>query len=737
MNKIWSHPYGLAAIILIVLPIAAPAEITVTLDGGFSGITSNSVIDIDHDSASVWLGTGSGPAVSRDNGSTWTTYGKNPLPAAEVSALAANNRGVWVATSHSQVSQGQSYPFGNGISLTRDGGQTWSNFSPEQSSYFGKLAYDVALYDSVAYAACFYGGLIRSTDWGVTWANIFPSQIDSINSDSIDYYSNLYSSFSNRMFAVKTDTTCFPDTFSVWSGSANGIFRFIYSTSFADDFSHGLTKWKKFGVPFPVVRDTLTIGDSLRTGIFDNMGDTTGNSGIVSKKVFAGPNGFTLETDIYLQVIDTLGCWDEAGIGMPKIANPGWSGARSDTAFDAYGLYFSLSFVGEACPDPRVPPEARHHAWFNARYLDQNDSIQVFDPYSDSSADAFINNWKTLRINVDDTGAVRFEIISGIDTIPIWTPTTRLNSSMMSGRNIVLGFRSSPDIDISAGKAYHDAIRAYQTGSRIYPTYPDSVAHYFYSLTDTSQVDSLKLPGNHVVALGINKTGSLKSIWAACRPVSTGEQLRVAFSTNDGQTWHAANISDPSGAKEVEGWDFSFDSATVYVATSFGLFNSSGDYSDWTRDTSFVDSLGETFYRADAPFYSTDVAYGTLWAGGTDGVVKALPNNNWRVIRSDLRPDEHYAYPSPFSPVLSTRRGTTIHFKPANDTRVNVKIYDFNLELVKTVVTGLARRGGVESDDIVWDGTNDKGKYVANGVYFYRIELDSGKDLWGKVAVIK
>jgi hypothetical protein len=43
----------------------------------------------------------------------------------------------------------------------------------------------------------------------------------------------------------------------------------------------------------------------------------------------------------------------------------------------------------------------------------------------------------------------------------------------------------------------------------------------------------------------------------------------------------------------------------------------------------------------------------------------------------------------------------------------------------------------VESDDIVWDGTNDKGSTVANGIYFYRIELDYGEDLWGKVAVIK
>ena len=55
-----------------------------------------------------------------------------------------------------------------------------SNFAPEQSAYYGKLAYDLAAYDSIAYAACFYGGLIRSTDWGTTWTNLYPSQLDTI-----------------------------------------------------------------------------------------------------------------------------------------------------------------------------------------------------------------------------------------------------------------------------------------------------------------------------------------------------------------------------------------------------------------------------------------------------------------------------------------------------------------------------------------------------------------------------
>ena len=494
-------------ILIAALPVVVNARVSVDINSGISGITSNSVIDIDHDSSSIWLGTGDGATVTFDGGQTWTTYASPDLPADEVSALAANNRGVWVATSHSVAVSGESYPFGDGISVTRDGGISWDSSMASQVHYYGKISYDLALYDSIAFSACFYGGLIRTLDFGATWQNLYSTQLDSINSDSVDYNitSNPYQSLSNRYFAVKTDTMDFPRELSLWAGSAKGIARFQF------------------------LADTLT-------------------------------------------------------------------------------------------------------------------------------------------------------------------------------------------------GAYH--------------TYPDSITKIYYVYGDTTVDDSLKLPGNHVVALGVNKIDSVKYIWAACRPVSSGEARRVAYSMDNGAIWHTVSIVDPSGDDDVEGWDFSFNGDTVYVSTSFGLYRSLGDYSTWTLLSGFQDPSRQTFYQDNAAFYCSDIVDGTLWAGGSEGVVKQV-DGGWDVYRSSQKPTEHYAYPSPFSPEFSNRKGTTIHFMPTNDTHATVKIYDFNMELVKSVAENVARIGGVESDDIVWDGTNDKGKVVANGVYFYRIELDSGDDLWGKVVVIK
>lgn len=493
----------LTTVLILILPTAtATGSISISLQDGVSGLTSNSVIDIAHDSLSVWLGSGGGAAVTVDDGETWTTYGEgHGLPRDEVSALTANNRGVWVASSHSETISGERVPFGDGISLTTDSGINWETFTPKQATWPGMLSYDLAVYDSIVFSACFYGGLIRSTDFGVTWENLYPSQLDSINSDSVDFNNEIFRRLTNRFFSVTVDTTAFPDTFSVWGGSAAGITHFYF------------------------LKDTTT---------------------------------------------------------------------------------------------------------------------QTFN------------------------------------------------------------------------------------------TYPDSIYHITHN--DTTVTDSLRLPGDFVVALDIQNTTGGKTIWAGCRPAFSG-YMRVAFSQDEGASWHEAPIGGISNT--VEAWDFSFADDTVYVATGFGLYMSNGDYTSWMLLSGFRDTSDQTFYQDNAPFFAVDVIDGIVWGGGSDGVVMRQPSGEWDVFRSGRDPEDHYAYPSPFSPFQSTRKGTTIHFKPQSDTRATIGIYDINLELVKMIVSRIFRRGGVESDDIVWDGTSDDGELVANGVYFYRIELDSGDDLWGKVVVIK
>jgi hypothetical protein len=168
------------------------------------------------------------------------------------------------------------------------------------------------------------------------------------------------------------------------------------------------------------------------------------------------------------------------------------------------------------------------------------------------------------------------------------------------------------------------------------------------------------------------------------------------------------------------------------VACDEGVFINEGDTS-WYRIPPIKDyQTGEEILREE--FYSVLIQEydetKRLWVGSSDGL--AYTENNgvtWRVIRSYVRTSSRpepaaYAYPSPFSP---SRHGVArFEYNTENARQVDIKIYDFAMDLVKKVPNDLKPK---------WDGTNESGEVVASGVYIYRVEID-GQVTWGKIAVI-
>jgi len=76
-----------------------------------------------------------------------------------------------------------------------------------------------------------------------------------------------------------------------------------------------------------------------------------------------------------------------------------------------------------------------------------------------------------------------------------------------------------------------------------------------------------------------------------------------------------------------------------------------------------------------------------------------------------------------------------IQYNTLADTHVTIKVFDYAMDLVTTVVDNQFRRGPSDYSD-VWNGRNDYGDGVANGVYFYRVELDGDGVYWGKVMIV-
>ena len=100
-----------------------------------------------------------------------------------------------------------------------------------------------------------------------------------------------------------------------------------------------------------------------------------------------------------------------------------------------------------------------------------------------------------------------------------------------------------------------------------------------------------------------------------------------------------------------------------------------------------------------------------------------------------IRPDETRLlanYPNPFNPE------TWIPYHLANDSDVQISIYDINGALVRQLDLGYRQAGYYtnRSRAAYWDGRNEFGEWVATGIYFYQLQADN-MSLLRKMVILK
>lgn len=168
-------------------------------------------------------------------------------------------------------------------------------------------------------------------------------------------------------------------------------------------------------------------------------------------------------------------------------------------------------------------------------------------------------------------------------------------------------------------------------------------------------------------------------------------------------------------------------------------------------------------YDIDVPDAINDILYipktdssGYLWIATSEGLflspdeVPGSENDDLPFELIKLAPSvsaglkKTYARPGILTPYVSTCK--FIYNIAAREARVTIKVYDYNMDLVKTVVENRPRLSGdhggplgrstVESEDS-WDGTNSLGRPVAPGPYYYKITTDSGERAFGKIVVAR
>ncbi|GAB4325144.1 MAG: hypothetical protein Kow0074_18610 [Candidatus Zixiibacteriota bacterium] len=270
---------------------------------------------------------------------------------------------------------------------------------------------------------------------------------------------------------------------------------------------------------------------------------------------------------------------------------------------------------------------------------------------------------------------------------------------------------------------------------------PDVANRFAYVASDSlNEGEFIALSGNFVTALALQRQGSSRIVWAGTQTTASGQRNGISRSVDGGQTWTVPIIGHRV-------WNFAFDGANVWAATSEGLLHSPDNGVSWDTLRHFVDPGSRAAIDSLTEIFAVAVVGDSIWVGTNNGIAfldRGDPSNTLGVRRT-FQPvaaeqgsgeGGTYATPVPFSPNFHPN-GVRFHYTPPVSGPVTITIYDFSNREVRVVTEGENRvEGQTYHEADTWDGRNGKGDLVAVGTYFYVIEYSNGDIHWGKLAVI-
>ena len=237
-----------------------------------------------------------------------------------------------------------------------------------------------------------------------------------------------------------------------------------------------------------------------------------------------------------------------------------------------------------------------------------------------------------------------------------------------------------------------------------------------------------------VIAIGIQRFAGQTRVWTTNWPAEgAGQEYGVSYTDDGGLTWK-------NFLRTIKAYDFAFKDSVAYVATDNGLYRTGDGGKTWVRNGTIVDNISG--HRLVSPaFFAVGVLGDTVYGGTGEGIAKTIDNaarqfgETWvvyRAFQSLPGTGSAYAYPNPFSPRFEMTR---IHYTTGSSpATVTIELFDFGMNRVRTLLRDAQRQG--ERDEL-WDGKNDSGGIVKNGVYFYRVVTNSDDPLWGKILVLQ
>lgn len=261
--------------------------------------------------------------------------------------------------------------------------------------------------------------------------------------------------------------------------------------------------------------------------------------------------------------------------------------------------------------------------------------------------------------------------------------------------------------------------------------------HYSYPLDGLS--------GNFVVSIAHQYWDNERTVWAVTLNAdSPGEERGLSYTADD-STWHTV----PSLLGERI-YNVHCKDSYVFAGSENGLWVSPDAGQTWAK----YPPAADTTYLSTDEILSEDVFsvlldtrdyYGrpVVWMGTSDGLGRSedIYGGSWNIYRTDY--PGVYAYPNPFSPnvhnLLDGDGYVRFHIDEIASYTIEVGIYNFALE---RVYHGVFDRRDADSGTLKWNGRDENGRLVDNGVYFVNLAYSetsnqSRTDHWIKLIVVK
>jgi len=241
------------------------------------------------------------------------------------------------------------------------------------------------------------------------------------------------------------------------------------------------------------------------------------------------------------------------------------------------------------------------------------------------------------------------------------------------------------------------------------------------------------ISGNFVTALGYNQTNN--TVWAATwKAEDLSESYGVSSTTNGGISW-AINLIDERAH------NFGFKETNTIAATDAGAFRTSNQGSTWILPNNIVDEVTGVPLTTNI-FYCASSEGNDVWLGSDDGLAKITETGfwvgEWKVYFASQplsSNNETYCYPNPFSP---RQEQLKIKYSTGGvEASVTIRIFNFRMDYIKTIIQNAPRNRTVDGPPEFWDGTDENGNLLPNGVYFYSVEIDDNDPIFGKIIFLQ